>query len=237
MIHNIIESVQSSKNIWIIIISVIITALVVGGGIFLWQNFAKQKLLDKISMLEHQPESTTQESNNDSRNQLELCNRDKNELEQLYYVEYYDCQHQLQAQQDLNKQRGQESLSTAQNAYIEKDTVYYTNDKGEKIIVAQSINNPNDPFKNIIYRKAELSPNKKFILLGSVAWEAIIVEVYDISTGEIHSANASGSEFGEWLSDNILKIIGECGMGISCGIYESIDSRAPWVLERIFYAE
>ena len=71
------EAVQSSKNIWIIVVSIIITTLVVGGGIFFWQNSAKQKLINRISVLEQQPKTTSQAVNDNSQSQLELCRNTK----------------------------------------------------------------------------------------------------------------------------------------------------------------
>ena len=53
-----IELIQSSKNIWIIVLSVIITALVAGGGIYTWQKSnlknAEQGLQEQISLLQNQ---------------------------------------------------------------------------------------------------------------------------------------------------------------------------------------
>jgi len=52
------EPVQSSNNIWKIIISVIITALVIGGGVYAWQRFnlksAEQNLQQQIENLQSQ---------------------------------------------------------------------------------------------------------------------------------------------------------------------------------------
>jgi len=53
-----IEQIQSSKNIWIIVIAIIVTALIVGGGVYAWQRSnlknTKQNLEQKISMLQNQ---------------------------------------------------------------------------------------------------------------------------------------------------------------------------------------
>ena len=53
-----IESVQSSKNIWITIIAVIATALIVGGGVYAWQksslNNTERNLQQQISVLQNQ---------------------------------------------------------------------------------------------------------------------------------------------------------------------------------------
>jgi hypothetical protein len=45
------ESVQSSKNIWIIVISVITTALIVGGVTYWWQNQQLQKYATEIESI------------------------------------------------------------------------------------------------------------------------------------------------------------------------------------------
>jgi len=36
------EPIQSSKNIWIIVITVVVTALIVGGGVYAWQRYTPQ---------------------------------------------------------------------------------------------------------------------------------------------------------------------------------------------------
>lgn len=51
------EPVQSSQNIWTIVISVVVTALVVGGGLFLWQKFQSDVLHREIQGLRSQNES------------------------------------------------------------------------------------------------------------------------------------------------------------------------------------
>ncbi len=62
------EDVQSPKTIWTITISVVITALIVGSGIYLWGQYnlktTEQKLQQQISQLQNQV-STLQKENND----------------------------------------------------------------------------------------------------------------------------------------------------------------------------
>lgn len=52
------ESAKSLKNIWMIVVSIIITALVVGGGVYAWQrsnlNSTEQSLQQQISVLQSQ---------------------------------------------------------------------------------------------------------------------------------------------------------------------------------------
>lgn len=67
-----IESVQSSKNIWITAIAIIATALIVGGGVYAWQRSnlknTKQSLEQQISVLQNQI-SQLQASQNQQTNQ------------------------------------------------------------------------------------------------------------------------------------------------------------------------
>lgn len=58
------DSIQSSKNIWVVIASVLITALIVGGSVYLWQRSVlkstKQSLQWQIDSLQEQMESLKQ---------------------------------------------------------------------------------------------------------------------------------------------------------------------------------
>lgn len=63
-----IEQVQGSKKIWIIAISIILTAIIVGGGIYLWRRSsleaAEQKFHQQIVQLQNQV-SDLQKENTD----------------------------------------------------------------------------------------------------------------------------------------------------------------------------
>ena len=58
------EPVQSSKHVWITIIAVVITAIIVGGGVYAWQQsslqFTEQSLQQQINTLQGQIESLQQ---------------------------------------------------------------------------------------------------------------------------------------------------------------------------------
>lgn len=51
------RATQTSQNIWTIIISVVMTALIIGGGLFLWQKTQTDVLRQEIQTLETQNES------------------------------------------------------------------------------------------------------------------------------------------------------------------------------------
>lgn len=117
---------------------------------------------------------------------------------------------------------------------IRDGSVYYTNAKGEELKIAEAVNDP-DPQKvtsNLEYVKALTSPNGKFIVLVARGWEWHIVSVYDMNSGQANMADFHGSEV-EWLKDNRLKVYGDCGMGSSCGTYESADNNKPWVMKKV----
>jgi len=61
------EHIQGSKTIWTIAISIVITVLIVGGGIYLWQQSnlknAEQKLQQQISQLQNQVIELQKENN------------------------------------------------------------------------------------------------------------------------------------------------------------------------------
>src|SRR4030042_3218035 len=114
------------------------------------------------------------------------------------------------------------------SVYLENGDVYFINDKGEKITIVESVNDFKDPINNKRYESAVLSPNKKFIALEGTGWEWSILEIYDIFIGKIYSTNENGSA--KWLPDSRLYVEGGCGMGLSCGIFESINNSEPWKL-------
>ncbi|MCG2698295.1 hypothetical protein L6307_04390 [Candidatus Parcubacteria bacterium] len=61
------EPVQSSKNIWVTIVVVIVTALIVGGGVYTWQRSnlktTEQDLQQKIFSLQNQISQLQQQNN------------------------------------------------------------------------------------------------------------------------------------------------------------------------------
>lgn len=74
------ESIQSSKNIWIIIVAVIITALIVGGGVYVWQRSnlqnTEQGLQQRIDSLEHQMKLLQQSKGQDNNETVPLTEID-----------------------------------------------------------------------------------------------------------------------------------------------------------------
>jgi|GEM_PF-3770201 len=56
------EPVQSFQNIWTIVISVVATVLIVGGGFFLWQKYQSNVLRQEIQALKIQNESLAAQS-------------------------------------------------------------------------------------------------------------------------------------------------------------------------------
>lgn len=65
------ESIQSSKNIWITVIAVIVTALIVGGGVYAWQRSnlksTEQSLQQQITSLQNQISQLQQTQSNSNQ--------------------------------------------------------------------------------------------------------------------------------------------------------------------------
>jgi len=116
------------------------------------------------------------------------------------------------------------------------NSVYYIDKDGKQITVAQAIEDSNNHVNDEGYEFASISPNKKFISVGGVRWESVIFNIYEISSGKTHTATAKGYNFGNWLPDNRILVIGECGMGIDCGIFVSNNSQEPWKMSQVFDA-
>lgn len=55
---------KNSKSPGLIIVIVVLTALIVGGGVYFWQNLTKQNLLNKIDDLENQLSEAQETQNN-----------------------------------------------------------------------------------------------------------------------------------------------------------------------------
>ncbi len=120
------------------------------------------------------------------------------------------------------------------NPCVVNGIVYYSDELGVKKIVAQSdYKETPTAVSGYTYKFAQLSPNNKFISLGSIGHESVSFEVYDISSAKTHLVNATGFDFGYWLNDNRLLVVAEGGMGISNGIFISKNGTEPWIMEKI----
>jgi len=77
------EPVENSQNPWVIIVSIVITALVVGGGVYAWQNSnlksTRQSFQEQVTLLQSQINQLqqTQQSPNKQATQPSL-NQDQN---------------------------------------------------------------------------------------------------------------------------------------------------------------
>lgn len=154
--------------------------------------------------------------------------------------------HQIKIQKEFEEQKMYDAREKSQKTeegksqqvlknevLVEDGSVYYFDENGAKTSIAHRVVDTEGQTKNFDYREAELSPDKKFILLGGIGWEHVVVEIYDIESGKKYDTGESDSHFGMWLADSRIRIEGECGMGISCGVFESINSNEPWKLKKI----
>lgn len=81
-----IESIQSSKNIWITVIAVIVTALIIGSGVYAWQRSnlknTEQGLQQQISVLQNQIGQLQQAQNNQNLPNINQNQRQDNDTAQ-----------------------------------------------------------------------------------------------------------------------------------------------------------
>ena len=131
----------------------------------------------------------------------------------------------------INSSPTPETCST--NPCIVGGIVYFVDQNSHKKIIATSNLDDTDPTKYIKYQFAKLSPDKQMILLGSTGFENVNSWIYEISTNKKYSVNATGSDYGYWLRDGKLLVIGSCGMGIDCGIFLSKNAKQPWIMEQV----
>ena len=68
------------KNIWAIILAVVITSFITGGSVYVWQNQQAKKLQDQISTLQSQMEKSREQS----QQQITNVEKEKLELEEKY---------------------------------------------------------------------------------------------------------------------------------------------------------
>lgn len=102
-----IESIQSSKNIWITVIAVVATALIVGGGVYAWQRSnlknTEQGLQQQISVLQNQisqlqqaqtnqnlPNTQDQQQDNDTAPTQPPANNKQSSNAKLYSSDRYN---------------------------------------------------------------------------------------------------------------------------------------------------
>jgi hypothetical protein len=130
----------------------------------------------------------------------------------------------------------EEEVDCDPNLSCEAGKVYFINDNGQKIVVAEEVDDSENPINSTSIKFASISPNKKFISIGGTQWESVFLDVYEISTAKTHSATATGGFFGDWLPDNRILVIGGCGMGIDCGIFVSKNNQEPWNMKQVFDA-
>ena len=117
-------------------------------------------------------------------------------------------------------------------AYVDEGDIYYEDEKGNKTKIAESTIDNKNPDNTVQYKKAALSPNKKFIAMYWVGFEWTSIDVYNLNTGVKRKADASDSDF-YWLEEGRLRVEGKCGVGIACGNYESVSAERPWKMEKV----
>ncbi|QTY28202.1 hypothetical protein [Flavobacterium sp. CS20] len=85
---------------------------------------------------------------------------------------------------------------------------------------------------NGIFETAELSPNKKFVLLTAPLGDFGEAWVYNVKDGKLYEIEG-GFGLGEmgWLKDNRIMLHQGCVLATHCKKLESINNKTPWLVE------
>tara|TARA_R110000850_G_scaffold182360_1_gene307768 strand:+ start:19048 stop:19548 length:501 start_codon:yes stop_codon:yes gene_type:complete len=85
---------------------------------------------------------------------------------------------------------------------------------------------------NSVFETAELSPNKKFVLLTAPLGDGGEAWVYNVKDGKLHEIDG-GFGLGDmgWMEDNRIMLHQGCVMAVYCLKLESVNNTTPWVLE------
>ncbi|MCX2678926.1 hypothetical protein OOZ15_03145 [Galbibacter sp. EGI 63066] len=83
-----------------------------------------------------------------------------------------------------------------------------------------------------IFETADLSPNKKFVLLTAPLGDFGEAWVYNVKDGKLHKIEG-GFGLGEmgWLEDSRIMLHQGCVLATYCKKLESVNNTTPWVLE------
>lgn len=241
--HDVAPQSPKSKTKALILLMIILV-VATSGGVYYWQKLEAKKL---ATTAEEKVRNEMQTKVNESNNQISECQQKLTELNIASSTAKYDPlfpfinrdSAQDKAGLELgNKNHIIKTNILAEKTSIENDIVYYTDTSGKKRALVKSLSPDNTPglddLRRIVYTKAEISPNKQFIALSSYGYEWTMVEIFDVTTGQLHLVGLGGdvSNLASWLPDNKLEIIGSCGMGILCGTYRSINNEAPWIIDQ-----
>ncbi len=247
IINQQISMPEKKNKTWLWIVVIILAAGLTGAGVYYWQNMEAKKM---ASVNEQKVRNEMQQKIDVPNNQVVECQQNLIECNQELTIASSTGKYNPlfpPIGPNANDKAGFE-LGTkkhivttniiAKETSIENGTVYYTDTSGKKRAIVKSLDpdiTPGlDDLRRIIYKKAELSPNKQFIALSSHGYEWTIVEIFDVTTGQLHLVGLGGdvSNLASWLPDNKLEIIGSCGMGILCGTYRSVNNEVPWIIDQ-----
>jgi hypothetical protein len=83
-----------------------------------------------------------------------------------------------------------------------------------------------------IFETAEMSPNKKFVLLTAPLGDFGEVWVYNVKDGKLYEIEG-GFGLGEmgWLKDSRIMLHQGCVLATHCKKLESVNNKTPWTLK------
>ncbi|MEQ1849322.1 MAG: hypothetical protein ABL890_01900 [Candidatus Peribacteraceae bacterium] len=113
--------------------------------------------------------------------------------------------------------------------------VYYTNKDGVRRLIAESKEGVRKeeghlPTGTTRYTDAVLSPNGRYIAMPFDCWEIACLHVYDLETSKMYESN-TGNDTVTWLPDGRLEFTRSCQPMRECGVWRSVSSQTPWLIE------
>lgn len=194
-----IMSIQNSKNIWIILFSVIITALVVSGGVYAWQRYntklTEQSLRQQITYLQNQINQLQRLQNNQNQ-KIDQSATVQNNLNDFYNLDYANNPDDFQSKYSWYKHFKEQIIDG-----WELNTICY-NKELNKVAYLKS---------KIDYANYKYDQNRK-------SYGSSQLGIYDIAKDEYDKAPAKNLGFYEgcatikqWLKND--SIIYQCGAG------------------------
>lgn len=83
-----------------------------------------------------------------------------------------------------------------------------------------------------IFETAELSPNKRFVLLTAPLGDGGEAWVYNVKDGKLHEIDG-GFGLGKmgWLEDSRIMLHQGCVLATHCKKLESVNNKSPWLVE------
>ncbi len=202
------EPVRNSKNIWAIVIPVIVTALVAGGGVYIWQKSVlkntEQNLQEQITSLQSQVDQFQQK---ETANQP-IVNQYIEKVVKIPEFMYSNINNFPISKEEFNV------LQRFTPAQLESDSKGCGTNKSQSYFQnLLSHFSPND--KGVIYKFNYFGPTQ-----GRGFWQVTVIPNkigytdVDSFSSDFGTCYAGGLGYTKLVSENYLLFVSSCGTGV-----------------------